>query len=145
LSTSDIKANKEKATKVAFTYFLISLFWALFGGIYEIFSHEVYSFYMIYAFAIPLVMGTLPFWIYGMSGRDSKDLEDESGSGHKYPNSVTLNLYHAAIATLTIGSIMKGVLDIYGTTNSLIKIYPSVGAVLLAMAAIGYLSQKSDD
>ena len=34
---------------------------ALFGAIYELFSHDVYSYYMIYAFAIPLLMGVLPY------------------------------------------------------------------------------------
>ena len=38
-------------------------FLALFGAIYEIFSHEVYSYFMLYAFAIPLAMGLLPYSI----------------------------------------------------------------------------------
>ena len=38
-----------------------SIFLAFFGAIYELFSHEVYSYYMIYAFAIPLVLGAVPY------------------------------------------------------------------------------------
>ena len=46
---------------------LISAFWfAFFGAVYERFSHEVYSYYMIYAFAIPLVMGALPYSVMAL-------------------------------------------------------------------------------
>ena len=41
-------------------YLWISIFFAVFGGIYEYFSHGVYSYFMIYAFMIPLVLGTVP-------------------------------------------------------------------------------------
>ena len=51
---SDIEAAAKRASRTAFVYLLVSLFCALFGAVYEVFSHEVYSFYMIYAFAFPL-------------------------------------------------------------------------------------------
>lgn len=109
--TSDIDANVKKSTRTAFAYLLVSLFCALFGAIYEYFSHEVYSFYMIYAFAFPLVGGTLPFFILNLSRKA------------KYPNALSRNLYHSGIAAFTVGSIIRGVLDIYGTTNSLTSYY----------------------
>ena len=34
-----------------------TLFLVLFGAVYESFSHGVYSYFMLYAFAIPLVFG----------------------------------------------------------------------------------------
>ena len=43
----------------AFLFLIAGIASAAFGLIYEFFSHEVYSFYMIYAFLIPLVPGTL--------------------------------------------------------------------------------------
>ena len=43
----------------AFLFLAAGIVCAVFGLIYEIFSHEVYSFYMIYAFLIPLVPGAL--------------------------------------------------------------------------------------
>ena len=45
-------------------------------------------------------------------------------------------LYHAAMATLTTGSIIKGVLDIYGTTNRLLIGYAAAAAILIIAAAI---------
>ena len=50
-------------------------------------------------------------------------------------------LYGSGIITLTIGSVMKGVLDIYGTTNGKIIVYPVAGGLMvvisLIMAVIG--------
>ena len=50
----DIEKQQKQLEKTAFFYLLVSLFCALFGGVYEYFSHEVYSNCMIYAFFIPL-------------------------------------------------------------------------------------------
>ena len=58
---SDIELNRKRAAKTALVYLLVSLFFVLFGAVYEIYSHEVYSYYMLYAFAFPLVGGTLVF------------------------------------------------------------------------------------
>ncbi len=126
--------------KIAFTYLLISIFVALFGGIYEIFSHGVYSNYMIYAFSFPLVGGCLPFFILGMWSY-------LGSSAHplclKAPGTLSRNLYHSGIATLTMGSIIRGVLDIYGTTSYLSKVYWIVGIPLILAAIIVYICKKS--
>lgn len=108
------------------TYLLISLFCAFFGAVYEVFSHGVFSYYMIYAFAIPLTGGVLMFWIIGRKG-------------WSYPSRIAGNLYHSGIATLTVGCTMQGVLEIYGTTNKLISIYWIAGTVLLFMGTGCYL------
>ncbi|HHV10663.1 MAG TPA: hypothetical protein GXX75_10345 [Clostridiales bacterium] len=109
--TSDIEGRYGQINKTGFVYLLIALFCALFGAVYERFSHEVYSGYMIYAFAFPLAGGTLPYMMLSVSGC------------RRLPGRLSLNLYNTGIATLTVGSIMQGVLDIYGTTNDLLKVY----------------------
>ena len=121
--------NAQRASKTAFVYLLISLFCVLFGAIYELYSHEVYSFYMIYAFAFPLAGGSLPFCILNLM------------QIKKYPNALARNLYHSGIAALTVGSIIRGVLDIYGTTNALSSYYWLVGIPLLIAGAITYFVQ----
>lgn len=127
LYTSDIEMKKNKAAKTAFLYLLVSLFWILFGAVYELFSHEVYSFFMIYAFVIPLVGGTVPFLTLSIV------------KAKKYPNAVCRNLYHAGIATLTVGSVLSGVLEIYGTTNALVDIYWFVGIPLTVVPVVIYI------
>ena len=42
----------------------------------------------------------------------------------------------AVVATLTIGSLLKGALDIYGTTNRLLIGYPVMALMALVAAAI---------
>ena len=128
MSTSVIKKKTaEKSLRTARTYLLAALFCAVFGAVYEIFSHEVYSFFMIYAFMIPLVLGALPNFLMGLKGSTF------------VPAPVSRKLYRAGIATLTVGSIMQGVLEIYGTTNVLTAVYWIVGGSLLVGSVISEL------
>lgn len=124
MSTSDTKRIKKMA-KTGFVYLFTSLFCILFGAVYEYFSHEVYSYFMLYAFVFPLVGGTLPF--FGMAF-----------SSMPIPNRVSQNLYHSGIAALTIGSLLKGALEIYGTTNRLISVYWILGILFVLVAILIY-------
>jgi len=132
LFISDIKLKKKHIDKTSFAYLLISLFCVLFGAVYEHYSHEVYSGYMIYAFVFPLAGGVLPFTL--MSHYECR----------RVPGRLALNLYNAGIAALTVGSIMKGVMEIYGTTNNILQIYWMVGfgfvGIGLLLYAIGLLT-----
>lgn len=116
--------KKRQAVRIAGNYIAASLFCALFGAVYELFSHEVYSYSMIYAFAIPLAGGALPFLAVAM------------GHIRRFRGRISRSLYHAAIMTFTIGSIMKGVLEIYGTTSALLPAYWIAGGLLIAGAVI---------
>lgn len=113
--------------KTALIYLFASLFCAIFGAIYEYFSHDVYSIYMIYAFLLPLAGGVLPF------------LCMDFFSCKRLPGRLPCHFYHFGIATLTIGSIFQGVLEIYGTTNTLIRVYWVVGGWLFGMGILLYL------
>jgi hypothetical protein len=130
LFTSQLNVKNDAYLKTAYVYLLISLFCVLFGAVYELFSHEVYSFYMIYAFVFPLVGGVLLFLLMGM--------------GKLFINSsaVSCNLYHAGIATLTIGSILTGIVEIYGTTNTLIRIYWMAGTFMILGSLLLCMAQK---
>lgn len=127
---SDTEMNANRSAKTAFVYLLVSIFLVMFGAIYEIFSHEVYSFYMLYAFVFPLVGGVLPFSV--MNIRRWK----------RYPRALARNLYHSGIATLSIGSIVQGVLEIYGTTNTLTMWYWIIGTVLVVLSIISFCAGR---
>lgn len=116
--------DSKKSAKIALCYLLISIFCGIFSGVYEIFSHEVYSPFMIFAFAFPLVLGCLPFfvlWFFKIK---------------KHPSLWAKNFLHSGVATLTVGSIIKGVLEIYGTTNQLSEYYWPVGVCLYLLGLI---------
>ena len=109
-----------------------ALFLALFGAVYEYFSHGVYSYYMLYAFAFPLGLGALPWCALAL--RAAHPLRTEPA-----------RLWDSGVLTLAVGSVFRGVLDIYGTTNRLVVVYAIVGAALLAAGAVwGVLSGKKE-
>ena len=196
----------------AFLYLIAGIACAAFGLIYELFSHEVYSFYMIYAFLILLVPGTflnlLIVWLAVKKEKqlrireaavrsavnaasadvrntgdaaaqrvvdaefeedaDSRDelsnetktpvstgvffpepadsqncarneiAESNAGTGVFFPGRFTRHAWNSGLVALTAGSLFKGVLDIYGTTNKLIVVYPIAAAVLLFAAVVSF-------
>ncbi len=154
----------------AFLFLAAGIACAAFGLIYEIFSHEVYSFYMIYAFLIPLVPGALlNLVIAWLAVRKEKHLrikeaaagstvnpvydeetdadaryelsngtETPASAGAFFPGRFTRYAWNSGLAALTVGSLFKGVLDIYGTTNKLIVVYPIAAAVLICAAVFSF-------
>ena len=91
---------------------------------------------MIYAFAIPLAGGAIPYMARYLRGAKKRRTGGPEACGR---NEV---LWHAAIATLTAGSILKGVLDIYGTTNHLLTFYPAAAAVLVIILVVMTLRNR---
>ena len=100
-------------------HLLAAGFLAFFGAVYELFSHGVYSGWMLFAFAIPLLLGALPYELLLRLGRR--------------PGQAFLQLWNAGVACLSMGCVFQGVLAIYGTTNSLIVVYPIAGGLLLLL------------
>lgn len=128
MSTSDNFENRMKTLKIGFVYLAAALVCAALGAIYERFSHEVYSASMVYAFAFPLAGGALPFCAAALCGL-------------RAPWRLAQNLYHLGVATLTVGSFFHGVLEIYGTTNSLEIVYWLGGGTLAVLGVLAYLAE----
>ena len=104
-----------------------SIFILIFGIIYEMFSHGVISYYMIFAFLIPLI----DFLINTIFINSQIKV-----------NKLSKNLFSMSICTFTFLSIIQGVLDIYGTTNNLIFVYLIVGLILLVTSIILFVKTK---
>lgn len=113
--------KKILAKKTAIRFLEFSISCIVFSVIYEAFSHQVYSGYMIGAFLFPLVGGFIPMVVF----YKIKDLF--------FPNVFARYMYYSGIVTMTVGSIFQGVLDIYGTTNSLMAVYWCVGIGFVAL------------
>lgn len=120
-SASGASAN---ALRTTFVYLAVTVLCALFGAVYELFSHGVFSYFMIYAFAIPLVLGALPSLVRALKALPA-------------PCKRAVNAWNSGVAALTVGCIFQGALEIYGTTNQLAIAYPVVAVVLL-MAGIAF-------
>ena len=117
------------AGRIAFNYLAASVICAAIGLIYELFSHGVWSTYMTLGWVFPLVLGALPNLIIRLTGG-------------KEPGVAAENIYACGIATFTVGCMLKGVLEIFGTTSHLLKVYPIAGTVLIVIGALMYLIGK---
>ena len=104
-----------------------SIFILIFGIIYEMFSHGVVSYYMIFAFLIPLINFLINTIFINSTIKVNK---------------LSKNLFSMSICTFTFLSIIKGVLDIYGTTNNLIFVYLIVGLILLVTSIILFIKTE---
>ncbi|MBO4423611.1 MAG: hypothetical protein J5879_09240 [Clostridia bacterium] len=120
--TSVTEAGARRASRI---YLAVSAACAVFGAVYEIFSFGVLSFYMIFCFLPPLLLGAVPFLIL-RSGR------------FIMPNNAACCAYNSAVSSLTVGFIFKGIIAIYGTTNILSNFYFAASAVLLFLSLILY-------
>ncbi len=115
--------------KPLFIYIGVTAFVGLFSAVYEYFSHGVYSAPMILAFLVPLVLGVLVELL-----------------GRRWPRLVASawsNIFRSfAIATLTVGMILTGVMEIYGTTNSHVIYFFVAGGVMLLVGLGCWLKRR---
>lgn len=123
LSISDIEKSRKEMGNIVFNYLLATICSAVFGAVYEWFSHGVFSYYMIYAFMVPLLGGVIPFYClwYFQS---------------RIPGRMARRFYHFGISTVTAGCMFCGVLEIYGTTNRLTILYFVVGGIFLFLGTL---------
>lgn len=126
LYTLDINELKDQGT----IYVIVTLTCILFAIMYEKFSHGVISWFMVFAFTIPLILGVLVYYLcYFLKIK-------------KLLNKFESSTYNAAVASLTLGSIMEGILQIYGTTNWKVWLYLIVAIILFSISIISYLLRK---
>jgi hypothetical protein len=83
---------------------------------------------MTYLFAIPLVLGALPQAIMLKFPK-----LHVGGSWQKI-------MHNFAIATLAVGSLLQGVMEIYGTSSPYIVYYLIIGALLLLVSALMWIN-----
>ena len=82
---------------------------------------------MILAFLYPLLGGLMPATLLLPAKAELQ------------PGEWTRSLWGAGIASLTLGSLFRGVLEIYGTTSRLSAVYPVLGWTLLALGLLFWI------
>lgn len=121
---SDIRRNRN----TFFIYAGVTIFCVVFGLIYETFSHGVVSFFMLFGFLFPMILGLAPYLVLFIT------------KTQKGPDTIASYLYNSGVATVSVGSYFKGMLDIYGTTRDVyVIIYFVVGGVLLLSGLCLYI------
>ena len=125
---------------------LTTVFVFVFAKIYGIFSHGVSSVFMSYAFLLPLSLIFFPKLLNLCTGNrlwnGSLKRKEEEGEKNLFLSSLASFLWKSGVAVLTVGSLYKGVLDIYGTSGSFEWVYLVVGIVTLAAGGISALLAK---
>ncbi len=101
-----------------------------FALVYGYFSHGVWSVWMLGAFVIPLLWGYVPSLL-------------EAREGKKRMVSGYLRLW--GVACFSVGAVMSGVLEIYGTTNRLLLVYFLAATVFFASALICWPVKSDED
>ena len=122
-------ARSGQHAKAALRYLAAALACALFAFIYAQFSHGVYSPFMTFMFAIPLMGGTLPAFARHLAGARETPL-------------ATRQAWALAIAALTVGSCLHGIFDIAGTASSLLVAYPIAAAAFAAAALVALVHAR---
>ncbi len=112
MSTLAIKKNN-------IIYLCISIFCGIFSYVYEQFSHEVYSPYMMYPGVVTLIAGIF--------------ITSLIGKGH---TKWSYRFYNSSVACFIIGMYIKGILDIYGTTNEYVEIYFLASLIFLGLTIL---------
>ena len=97
--------NKKVLLRRMLMYLGITAFIALFGCVYEQFSHNVHTVYMWFAWIWVLGFGVIPYALmYFLPVK-------------WVPGTLSESLYNLGVAMLTVRSIYMGVIIIYNTTG----------------------------
>ena len=121
MSVSPVESNRHPCIRVALRYLLVTMLSALIGAVYELFSHGVYAYGMLYAFCFPLLGGVLPALLMVKNGV-------------KLPCVTSQQLWHFGISALTVGNLFSGALEIYGTSSRLTVVYWLAGGACLLLS-----------
>ena len=115
------KGSPSHAT-IARRYLVAALGCALFAFIYAQFSHGVYSPFMTFMFAIPLLGGSAVATAL------------EFAKARPVPL-LARQCWALALAALTIGSCLRGIFEIAGTSSPYLIAYPAIAAAFATAAA----------
>ena len=119
---SILTSAQTPAARSAKHYALAALGCAIFSAIYECFSHEVYSPWMVGLCAVPLFTGALPALAIARL--------------RIHVSWIASQLWACAVLTLTLGCCFAGVLEIYGTTSPWLPLFFVVSAVLMLISVL---------
>lgn len=128
LSTSVTKASKKRLKKTAVVYVLITVFFFIFSRIYEHFSFGETSVYMHYLFGVPLIGGMVLLIFQKMIPNLSR---------------LSLNLWNSAVATIAMGVLFRGIVNLSGRSTTMDLPYWYMGIGLAGLALLSMIFTRS--
>lgn len=122
-SVSESGSRSLEHARAARRYLVASLACVAFAVIYAQFSHGVYSPFMSFMFAVPLIGGAcLALALYAAKVRPA-------------PRQ-TRQAWAISLAALTIGSCLVGIFQIAGTASPYVYAYPVIAAAFAVVAIV---------
>ena len=112
--------------KTFYSYFISSVILFIFQLVYHHFSHGVTSQELKWVWVIPMVGGAFLFIF-------KKIL-------NTFQNRLAFNLFNTGLTSYIVGMILKGILEIAGTSSPYIGIYPMIGMIILGISLFIYIS-----
>lgn len=103
-------------------------FCLLFSTVYNNYGHGVHSFFMSFLFLWPF-FGLVWYGLMAVL--------------HTVPQKLSKNLLNAGVATITAGSLLRGIFDIAGTSSPYQDAFFIVGIVLIAIGVLALLGQRT--
>ena len=126
MSTSELRNEK----KLLNAYLIAVAFCSVFSVIYEAFAKGIISVWMLGMPLFPLLLGAVPALIIE---RRKVAISDWA-----------LQLWNCGVITLTVGSMMNGIFEIFGTYFDMFNIFAISGGVLLVLSvAVHIISRKT--
>lgn len=131
----------------------------VFDRIYALFGHGVSSPAMSGMYLFPLLGGAVPFlllwlflpgWGWKRTGPAvSGPAHEPAASGHLPAEEAArdsahhwrlfCNAWNSGVATLTVGSLLRGILEIAGTESAYVAVFTAIGTILMAIGALSLL------
>lgn len=127
INNNDIK---HEYSKVLIAYLSITCFTILTNQIYSLYGHGVSSDAMTFMFLYPLLGGFIFFLIIRLFFSKIYYF-----SGYR----VFFNIHNSGIATLTIGSFLRGIFEIAGTASNYVKYYYIFGWIFIGISLLLFL------
>ena len=109
-------------------YTLITVFFFIFSRIYEHFSFGETSVYMHWLFGVPLIGGVVLLIFQKLIPNLSR---------------LSLNLWNSAVATIAIGVLFRGIVNLSGRSTTLDLPYWYVGIGLAGLALLSMIFTRS--
>jgi hypothetical protein len=119
--------KQSRLKRTTFQYAGAVIFAVVFNQIYSLFAHGVSSVYMTWLFLPLLIFGLLPAVMlerYGYSATKTKAY----AFFHRF--------YHTGVATVTVGTLLQGIVEIAGTGSKYIMFYWLVGFTVIVIGTL---------
>lgn len=119
--------------KTVLVYFILSLAAIAVNLIYGLFGHGVHAASMTWMFLYPLLGGALLFLLLGIFFPSLRN-----AAGYR----LFFNAYSSGIATLTVGGLLNGILEIAGTSSPYTIAFYAFGGACILLAVLALLRER---